>query len=77
MSPGWPSSGHFVTREQNPYVVQATVWSSFLLLMSECNPQQEHSACSRGGVYNNSFIIMLLGKEEFSDRWVGSIQITA
>lgn len=64
MSPGLPSSGPFVTREQDPCVVQATVWSGFLLLMSEHNPQQEQAACSRPGVYNNTFIITLLGKED-------------
>lgn len=58
MSPGLPSSGPFVTREQNPHVVQATVWSGFLLLMPERNPQQEQEACSRPGIDNNSFIII-------------------
>lgn len=76
MSPGLPSSGPFVTQEQNPYVVQTTVWSGFLLLMSERHPQQEQAACSRRGGYNNSFVIRLFGKEEFSDRWACSIHIT-
>lgn len=39
-----PSSGPFVTREQNPYVVEATVWSGFLSRMSERTPQREQAA---------------------------------
>lgn len=49
-----PPSGPFVTREQNPYVAEATVGSGFLSRMSERTPQREQAARSRRGVYNSS-----------------------
>lgn len=48
-----PRSGPFVTREQNPYVAEATVGSGFLSRMSELTPQREQAARSRRGVYNS------------------------